>query len=389
MSSRHPIEIISPRRLVARDGALDDVGEIVRQLTPVAGTVLVVSDAVVTRLGTAARAIASLDRAGFATSLFGEIVAEPDLALVERLAAVAREQPVVAVVGVGGGSALDPAKLAAALATNDGAPAGYVEGGAFAQPSLPLLLAPTTAGTGAEASRNSVVTQGDRKRVVASPFLCPDVALLDATLTTTMPREVTAASGVDALCHAIESALSTYANDFTLACSFAAMRAIPQALPAAYDDGDDLDARRAMLHAAYLAGLSLNAVTILGHTMGYTIAARTALGHGVTCAMSLPYCLAYNQSADPARTAAIGAAVGSGGTPLPLWSRALGDRLGIPSSLAEVGIPSSELEAMVEECLVKYPRPNNPVPFERDRLLDLYRAFHDGDIDRAVAGATA
>ncbi len=380
-----PVEIITPRRLVAGDDAIEAIGDLLRTLGVGSGTVLVVSDRVVADLGIAQRALEPLAAAGYETFLFGEIAAEPGLELIERLHEEVTAHAPVAVVGIGGGSALDPAKLAAALATNEGTAAEYVvDGRPLAHPTLPLVLAPTTAGTGAEGSRNSVVSYGGRKIVVGSPHLCPTVALLDATLTLSAPPPVTAASGVDALCHAIESALSTYANQFTLACSHAAMRAIPSALVAAYDDGSDLDARRTMLYASYHGGLSLNAVTVLGHTMGYTIAGRTGLGHGVTCAMSLPYCLAYNLAASPPRLQEIATAVDSGGELLPLWSRALGERLGIPRSLAEVGIPAGEIPAMVSECLERYPRPNNPVPFERARLTTLYECFHAGDIDAAV-----
>ena len=319
--------------------------------------------------------------------LYGEIAAEPDLEAVERLGVVARSGGFAAVVGIGGGSALDSAKLAAAVPTNEGRLVEYVEGRAFERRTLPLVLVPTTAGTGAEGSRNAVVAHAGRKRVVGSPHLCPDVALLDATLTISVPPAVTAASGVDALCHAVESALSAYANAFTRAYSFAAMRAIPQSLRVAYADGTNLTARRALLHASFLAGLSLNAVTVLGHTMGYTIAGRTKLGHGVTCAMSLPYCLAYNLGAGE-QMREIGDVLGCVPESLPLWSRALGDELGIPASLEEVGIAEDQLDEMADECVDSYPRPNNPVPFDRHRLRLLYHRFHQGDVEGAVDVAT-
>lgn len=389
MPSERLIEIVAPRRLVAGDDAIDGLGAIIRELAPESGPVLVVSDRVIVELGLAERATRPLAAAGYDSVVFGEIAAEPDLPLIDRLAVVAAEESFVAVVGIGGGSALDPAKLAAAMATNDIPPVEIVEGRPLERPTLPLVLAPTTAGTGAEGSRNSVVAHDGRKRVVSSPYLCPSVALLDATLTVSSPPAVTAASGVDALCHAVESALSTYANPFTLANAFAAMRSIPKALPVAYVDGADLPARRAMLYAAYLAGLSLNAVTVLGHTMGYTIAGRTGLGHGITCAMSLPYCLAYNQTAEKVRLREIAHEVGAGDTELPLWSRRFGDGLQIPASLREVGIPSAAIEALAVECIERYPRPNNPVPFERDRLVRLYRRFYDGDIDGAVRDMAA
>ena len=378
-----PTEIVSPRRLVSGDGAIAGLGSLLHELEVATGRVLVVADRTLVELGTVELALGPIRNAGLEPTLYGEVAAEPDLDAVERLEAVARDGGFSAVVGIGGGSALDSAKLAAAVPTNDGRLVEYVEGRAFERRTLPLVLVPTTAGTGAEGSRNSVVAHAGRKRVIGSAFLCPEIALLDATLTVSVPPGVTAASGVDALCHAIESALSTYANAFTRAYAFAAMRTIPQSLRAAYADGTNLNARRELLYASFLAGLSLNAVTVLGHTMGYTIAGRTKLGHGVTCAMSLPYCLAYNLAAvEPMRE--IAAAVGCAPASLPLWSRALGDELGIPASLEEIGIAEDEVEAMADECVDSYPRPNNPVPFDRHRLRLLYQRFHQGDVEGAV-----
>lgn len=382
MTLARRVEIASPRRLIAGDDAIDELGTLVAGLGSGTGNVLVVADRAIVELGIARRATAPLEEAGFDVELYGTVAAEPDLEAIQALEKVIRTRDYVSVVGIGGGSALDSAKLAAALPTNDGTLVEYVEGRPFESPTLPLVLVPTTAGTGAEGSRNSVVSHGGGKHVIGSEHLCPSIALLDPTLTVTAPPAVTAASGVDALCHAVEATLSTYANAFTRASSVAAMTMIPPALRRAYADGADLDARRVMLHASYLAGLALNAVTVLGHTMGYTIASRTKLGHGVTCAMSLPYCLAYNTPATRPMEE-IAAAVGSGSEPLALWSRRLGDELGIPPSLAAVGIPETEVAAMTDECIERYPRPNNPIPFERERLVRLYSYFLAGDIETA------
>jgi alcohol dehydrogenase class IV len=376
-------DIVSPRRLVAGDGAAASAAALLADLGVAGAAVLVVADRAIADLGTVDRLVQPLRAHGFDVEVFGAVAAEPDLAAVQEVERAVRSRPFAAVVGVGGGSALDTAKLAAALPTSATPLAELVEGRPLERPTLPLVLVPTTAGTGAEASRNAVVSHVGRKWVVSSPYLCPAVALLDATLTLSMPPAVTAASGVDALCHAVESVLSTNANAFTRAYAFAAMRVIPEALPRAYADGGDLDARREMLHASYLAGLALNAVTVLGHTMGYTIAARTTLGHGVTCAMSLPYCVAYNLAARD-RIAEIAATVGCEDASLPHWCRAFGDSLGIPSSLAAVGIDAAATDAMADECVDKYPRPNNPVPFDRERLRRLYACFLEGDLDAAV-----
>lgn len=375
----------SAQHLFTGDGSSAEIGARLLEIGIAPGRVALVADRDVSALGLTQGIRASLEDAGHAPAEYRDIAGEPDEDTAERLVAWLRELDAVAVVGVGGGSAMDLAKLAAALVTNPGRVRDYVGAGKVRRPPLPLALIPTTAGTGSEATRNAILGIDGFKAVITSPLLEPRIAVLDPLLTLGLPPGVTAATGLDALTHAIEPYLSTFANPFTDEMALAAMRRIAPALPVAARDGGNLGARRAMLFGAYLAGLSLNASTLLGHSMAYTIANRTHLPHGVTCAMALPYCVAYNaQAAAPRVRAAAQAVTGRAGASaedLVGWARMMQERLSVPVSLREVGLGVADVPKMVEECMVRYPRANNPEPFERERLTQLYRHLLDGDMD--------
>lgn len=374
-------DVVLPGRLVLGDNAIERLSQLLADLGAVS-PVLLVADSVLHDNGTEERIAGLLADGSFDVNVHVQSAGEPDLAVAEAVVAAVRAKPHGAVVGVGGGSAMDPAKLAAGLATNEGSAEDYMRGRAILRKSLPQVLVPTTAGTGAEASKNTIVTHEGRKFVISSPLLCSDAVVLDPLLTVSCPPAVTAASGMDALAHAVESTLSTWATPFTLANGLAAVGAIRAWLPIAVEEPENLAARRAMLYAAYHAGLSINASTLLGHSMAYTIATRAHLPHGVTTAMSLPYCVAYNAPGARDRVALLEAEFGDD---LARGLRSLADAVGMPTSLADVGIGTGELETMVDEVMAMYPRPNNPVPFDRDALIELYRAFHAGDLEAAAA----
>jgi alcohol dehydrogenase class IV len=378
-------DIAVPRRLVTGDGALERLGPTLNELDVPTGAVLLAADAALVDLGVAGTVAASLRGTGYDVTVYDDIAGEPELPVATQIVATARASPHVAVVGVGGGSAMDLAKLAAGLVTNDGPVEDYLhKTRQLARMALPLALVPTTAGTGAEASKNTIVTHEGRKFVVSTPLLSPTLAILDPLLTVTCPSPTTAACGMDALAHAVEATLSSWGTPITTLNALAAVRTAARWLLPAVADGLDLPARRAMLYAAHLAGLSINASTLLGHSMAYTIASRTHLPHGVTTAMALPYCMAYNAHAAASQISLLASEVGVAETSFAGWVHSLATELGMPTSLAVVGIGADDLPAMVEECLTMYPRPNNPAPFERDRLLTLYERFLEGDLDAAV-----
>lgn len=376
-----------PRLLVTGDDSVEQLGDCLKQMGVPPGPVLLAADSALIQLGVVSRVEAVLKNAGFRPTVHGQIAGEPDLDGAEAIVAAVRAAEYGAVIGLGGGSAMDPAKLAAGLAANEGPVLEYLRGRQIRSRSLPLALIPTTAGTGAEASKNTIVTHEGRKFVVSSHFLCPTLAILDPRLTLSCPRGVTAASGMDALAHAVEATLSLWATPFTTMNALAAARIVARWLPVAFDDGTELQARRAMLHAAHLAGLAINASTLLGHSLAYTIATRTHLPHGVTTAMALPYCVAYAAPGARQQVTMLERELDIPAGRLAIRLRDLSLQMGMPRSLRDVGIDETQLQGMVDQCLQNYPRPNNPVPFDSGRLLTLCRHFHDGDLEGAITAA--
>jgi len=371
----------TPSRVWYGAGAAARTGACAQELGIPAGPTLLVTDAVVDKLGLAREAAAGLEAAGYTLSRFSDIPGEPTAEVADRAAAVARQLAPVLVVGVGGGSVMDVAKLAAALVGNPGGVMEYTNFGdkRFARPAVPVILVPTTAGTGAEASPNAVVTSGHRKAFANNyPQLLAAGAVLDPRLTASLPPVVTAHTGLDALSHCVEGMLSTNATALTDLAATQGIGLITRALPRAYAAGNDAHARAEMLLGAYLGGQSLNAGMVLGHSIAYTIANRLHLPHGFSCALALPYTVAYNRDAAQERLGKIGEAAGIDGGRVVQRIQSLGQDVGIPEALRTLGLERDRLPEMVTECLELYPRPNNPRPLERDALLSLYQAMWEG-----------
>lgn len=385
----------SPAQLVAGDGASDQVGPLLDSWAVPPGTVAVVVDADVLGLGLAKPILASLEGQGYRPEVVACTPGEPELAGVETVVADLRRMKPAACVGLGGGSTMDVAKLAAALTTNPGDVTDFLGPNRVRLPSPPTVLVPTTAGTGSEATQVAMLSVHGKKAAAASAPLMARAAILDPALIIGLPKSVTAASGLDALSHAFESYLSTTANPSTEGASIHGATLIAASIRAVFADGSDRDMRMAMLTGAYWSGIGLNASVVLGHSIAYTIANRTGLPHGVTCSMALPYCLAYNEKASSSRIERLAVAlreqIGGGDrldsdpTGIYGWLADLEKQLGVPASLQEVGIQRSDVPGMVEECITSYPRANNPVPFDAKALGRLYDYLFDGDIHGCAA----
>lgn len=376
---------VGPRRVLAGRGAATELGVELRaaHALPGAGPVVIVVDAAVQELGLADASIASLGPAGFVVGPALVIAGEPTSEEVERFVAAHDETP-AAVVGIGGGSAMDAAKLVALASVNELDLRRGLSPAEAVLPGPPVVLTPTTAGTGSEATAVAMLWDDGRKRMFSHQELVASAAILDSDLLATLPSAVTASGGLDAVSHAIESVLSEYRSPLTVAAASAAFSALVRWLPEAYEDGS-ASSRMATLMAAYQAGLALNASVVVGHSMAYAIAARTGLSHGATCAMALPYCLAYCRPAAADRLARLAIAAGLGGEDDATfrWVAATNDALGIPISLASVGIEAEQLSALAAEVVESYPRPNNPTPVERERLEDLLGFLHRGERELA------
>jgi alcohol dehydrogenase class IV len=387
-------ELLFPAHVAHGDGMLAEIGALVSRWGVGLGDALVVTDRVLAGTTVLDPVVAGLQQAGWRTTVYADIGGEPTVADARAAAEVARRSDADVIIGVGGGSVLDIAKVAAFLVANAGDLADYFGGAGSPRPARPLVLVPTTTGTGAEATRVAVFSDDRGKRVVSHDSLVPLGVVLDATAVVGLPPAVTAATGLDALAHAVESTLSTSSTPLTASMGIRAAELLHHWLPVAHDDPGDLRARRGTLYGAFLAGVALNAGVVLGHSMAYTVANRVHLAHGVTCAMALPYCVAYNGGAAGTDFAAFTRLfTGDGRSDVLAGAEALAslaDRFDIPRTPYAAGIPYEEADAMSEECRALYPRPTNPVPMTGEGLQELYRAWFAGDLHGAAdAGSRA
>lgn len=369
----------TPRVLIG-PGATAQVGQFLRSLGASVGTALLVTDVTLARLGVAARVGDLLASSGVEVVPYIEVDGEPTEDVADAVTSAARRSNAAAIVGLGGGSALDMAKLAAVMVTNPGRVADYFSGASFDTPPVPSVLLPTTAGTGAESSRYAVVSRGGYKASLGGPYLVPTGTVLDPELTLSLPPQITAWTGMDALSHCLESMLSTFSTPLTDAAAYRGAQLVRRYLPVAHHDSANLAARAQMQVAAFLGGLALNGAMVIGHSIAYTLARRLHLSHGLSCALALPHCIAYNADAAPDRVALIGQALGIDGEGAAVVREIAGlaASVGIPQAWQQLGLSRDDLPALVEECLTRYPRPNNPRPVERASLLRLYETAWEG-----------
>lgn len=238
---------------------------------------------------------------------------EPTLEDLAAAITAAREFRAEAVVGFGGGSAMDVAKLVAALADGTQQVLDVVGTDLLAGRALPLACIPTTAGTGSEATPIAIVedTAALLKKGVVSPHLVPDFAYLDPELTRTMPRGVTAATGIDALTHCIEAYANRFAHPVVDGWALEGISLIARYLERAWTDGNDMEAREGMLRASHLGGQCLGPVnTAAVHALAYPLGGEFHIAHGVANALLLPHVLRFNLQAAPQRYAAVAHAMG-------------------------------------------------------------------------------
>jgi alcohol dehydrogenase class IV len=287
-------EFMTAGRIVFGSGALRELPNLVE---PFGRRALVVTGADSRR---AAPLFALLDEAHIAYHVFS-VSGEPSVQTACDGTAQARQFEAQFVIGIGGGGALDAAKAIAALATNAGDPLDYLEVVGKAQPlinaPLPYIAIPTTAGTGSEATRNAVLTaEAQRVKVsLRSPLMLPRLALIDPTLTHSLPPHVTASSGLDALTQLIEPFVCRRANPITDALCREGMTNAAWALPRAYSDGNDAEAREAMAYASLFGGIALaNAGLGVVHGFAAPIGGMFGAPHGTICACLLPYGVAAN-----------------------------------------------------------------------------------------------
>jgi len=353
--------------IVFGENAVDKIGKRVRGLVTKDAPVLVVADPGIPEA--AARVVAALERSGAKVATFDDIRSDPMSRQVDGAAEAARRHGATCVVGVGGGSALDTAKFAAAIATAEQPAEHY----ALSENPLPdaglgKICIPTTAGTGSEATRVSVFSTREGVKVWAwGEALAPDIALLDPTLTVGLPPHLTAATGADALVHAIEACTIKRANLMNDGICYHAIRLIVRNLKRAVEEPTDLRARGSMQIAATCAGIGIdNAGTGIGHAIGHALGTVGRVHHGRAVALSLRAAVGWNAEDAPARHAAVAASMGAAVAQRrttevaaelsDLYDRFLRD-IGLEISLKQDGLGPADLDRLVETTMAPENKP--------------------------------
>ncbi len=359
-------KMLYPRRVLSGPGSLSALGQEFRNKS--AGVLVVAGSGSLKRTGVLDRIETDLRETGLHVRVFEGVEPEPSVSTAESCTQVLSQfrdslGAPVCVLGIGGGSALDVAKAAAGLVNEPATVAEVFRGKPISTKGVPFAAVPTTAGSGAEATTNAVLTdteQGTKASIRSDSFLA-ELVVLDPELTRSVPKTVTAASGMDALTQAIEGYTSVHANEFTRPLSREAVRLIGHNLLRAYTDGDDLPARDAMLKASFLGAVAF-ANCRLGavHGMAHPAGVRYSAAHGVVCAILLPYVMRLNIQdcvEDYARLAQdLGIAkkrtsARAMAASLIGMVEELNLRVGIPPKLREIGLRREDISAIAEESL--------------------------------------
>lgn len=351
--------------------------------------VLLVTDPGLVRLGLLNAALASLQDAGLSVGIFDAVEADPPLHVLDTCLAQARDMGASGIIGFGGGSSMDVAKLVALLAgSGEDLDAAWGVNNARG-PRLPLVLVPTTAGTGSEVTPVSIITiDGDEKRGVSSPILLPDIAVLDAKLTLGLPQHITASTGIDAMVHAIEAYTSKSANNNPVSRALAveALRLLGANIETACFDGANIAAREAMLTGAMLAGMAFaNSPVAAVHALAYPVGGMFHVSHGLSNALVLretmrfnaPVCYRAYAELAPHVFPAVDLGQSAQGLCAEFIDRlaALSQRLGLEPRLRDVGIGEEALPVMAAAAM-KQTRllVNNPRDVGEADALAIYRA---------------
>ncbi|SFM18450.1 Alcohol dehydrogenase, class IV [Paenibacillus sp. 1_12] len=382
-----------PRQIIYGQGVFEQLGSIAGNLGKKA---LIISDPIMEKIGVVAQCQGFLNAISMPYATFTGVHTEPTDAYVDLGLELCRREQCDFVITVGGGSCIDTAKAVAVMMNNDGYIGDYRGNNRFSQPPLPLIVIPTTAGTGSEVTKVTVIidTTHDVKMMISQPELLPQIAIVDPLLTLSCPPHVTAATGLDALCHAIEAYLSRKAHPITDTFALGAIKRIMENLPAAYVNGQDLEAREQMAIGSMMAGVAFsNASVTLVHGMSRPIGALFHVPHGISNAMLLSAVLEFTKPAAESKMAEISRTIWPHVSDLTVEAQAeafiqeikhLCKQLHIPN-LRGWGIDAEQFVQVLPKMAADAinsgsPGNNQRVPTEQE-LIELYQICYDYDIN--------
>ncbi|MGY2200830.1 iron-containing alcohol dehydrogenase [Pseudomonas gingeri] len=372
-------------KLITGSGAIEQLADELTRLD--VDNPLIVTDAALVTSGTVELALAHLG--GRSYEIYDRVMPDPEIAIVEDCMQVYREGGHDGLIGLGGGSAIDIAKSVSAYAGYHGALEDLFGIEQVPRKGPPLIAIPTTAGTGSEVTNVAILSdkQAQLKKGIVSDYLLPDVALVSPQMTLTCPRGVTAASGVDALVHAVEAYLSLNASPITDALAIGAIKLIARALPKAYANPANLPAREDMATASLMAGMAFgNAGVGAVHALAYPLGGRFNIAHGVSNALLLPYVMQWNKLACVERMQDIAIAMGvniAGLSTIEAADKAVAAMselcraVEIPVGLNSFGVPMDAIPAMaVEAAGIERLMRNNPRRLSAMDIEKIYRAAY-------------
>ena len=374
--------------LVSAPGASSRLGTLVANYFPAARRALIVTDPGFLATGLVEAPRRSLEEAGLAVHVWSEVVADPPESVVLQAVDVARQHGADLVIGLGGGSSMDVAKLIAVLAGSEQALSQIYGIGNVRGTRLPLVQIPTTAGTGSEVTNIAIVTTGATTKMgVVAPQLYADLAILDAQLTLGLPPMVTAATGIDAMVHAIEAFTSKHKkNPLSDNLARQALTLLSRNLLRACEHGGDLAARQAMLLGACLAGQAFsNAPVAAVHALAYPIGGIFHVPHGLSNSLVLPHVLRFNLSHASAQYAELAGVIDPGvsgseearANALVNAMEKIAANTGIQTTLRQVGVGAADIDRLADDAMLQTRLlGNNPRELTREDVRNIYSAAY-------------
>ena len=370
-----------PSTLFFGENCSNKCGELLNNIG--AGKVLLVCDQAMVSLGMAAKLTAILEAADLEHVTFADVEPNPTDELVHKAANFAADHKVDALLAIGGGSVIDCAKAVNILLTNGGKILDYEGVNKVAKPTLPLVMVPTTAGTGSEVTSVTVVTDTRRhkKMVIAGQFVGGRIAVCDPMLTVKLPAAITSSTGMDALTHAIEAYISTLASPVTDGIALDAITLIMGSLEQAVAAGD-IKSRSDMMLGSFMAGMAFNSALLgLVHSLAHPLSAHYNIPHGVANAVFLPHVMNYNLGSFDSKLKALASAMGIDGEQSDLGDRIvsrlqqLATTIGIPQ-LKDLGVPETDFTMLAEEAMLEMSTMTNPKQPTVAEIVDLLKTAY-------------
>ena len=371
----------SPARLLFGVGARKALPD---EASKYGKNILLISDVFLTEISNELKNL--LLNSDLEVEMYNKIKREPTLETISEALSFAKEVNPDIIIGVGGGSTMDTAKVVAAKFTNDMAIENMTGVDKVPNKGIPLILLPTTAGTGSEVNRTAMLVVHGVKKWIMSENIAARLAIVDPELTVTCPPRVTAFTGMDALAHAVEGYMSLDSSPLVDALALEVTYLIDNYLVKAFFNGKDIEARYYVSFAATLAGLILCSTgAVYAHSVSYTLV-RYGVPHGLGTGFALPYAMEINVPVIPEKLARLAEALGikDGGVRDKALAgisriRRMMNDLGMPSSLRNLNVPKEDLSMLAKELVEKYPRYNNPRVLTYEEALKLYEAMWNGE----------